>query len=66
MYTDGLVERRDRSFDVGIADMIAVVASPDKPDDPGKLIDLVLDHLVGDRAHDDDIAVLAVYNSGSN
>ncbi len=62
MYTDGLVERRDRTFDVGIAEMIAVLASHPSLDQPSELIDLILDTLIGDGSHGDDIAVLVVKN----
>lgn len=66
MYTDGLVERRDRTFDAGIAEMIGVLSSPHRLDEPESLIDLILETLIGDRAPADDIAVLVVKNTTSN
>jgi hypothetical protein len=62
MYTDGLVERRDRTFDAGIAEMAAVMSSPDAPDDPDKMIDVLIHALIGDDRHTDDIAVLVTDN----
>jgi serine phosphatase RsbU (regulator of sigma subunit) len=60
MYTDGLVERRNRTFDAGIAEMVAVVSSHHTLGQPDELIDLVLDTLLDDGIHDDDIAVLVL------
>lgn len=60
MYTDGLVERRDREVDAGISKMIDVLSSPARLDDPDKLIDSILGSLISGRSHDDDIAVLVI------
>ena len=60
MYTDGLVERRNRTFDAGIAEMVAVVSSQHTLGQPDELIDLVLDTLLDDGIHGDDIAVLVL------
>jgi serine phosphatase RsbU (regulator of sigma subunit) len=60
MFTDGLVERRDRGFDVGVAEVAAFVAARTKPMAPHELTDSLLDALVGESYARDDIAVLVV------
>jgi serine phosphatase RsbU (regulator of sigma subunit)/anti-sigma regulatory factor (Ser/Thr protein kinase) len=57
LYTDGLVERRGRSIDEGLADLRAAVATA--PRDPDRLLEHVLDRLVGSSERGDDIALLA-------
>jgi serine phosphatase RsbU (regulator of sigma subunit) len=60
MYTDGLVERRDRSFDTGIEQIATHLAHLPTPLAPEALIDSLVDALIGDKAPADDIAVLIV------
>jgi serine phosphatase RsbU (regulator of sigma subunit) len=60
IYTDGLVERRDRSFDAGIEQVLTHLAHLPAPLAPEALIDSLLDALIGDKAPADDIAVLIV------
>jgi serine phosphatase RsbU (regulator of sigma subunit) len=62
MYTDGLVERRDRPFYVGIEDLVSLVSSLDSRVDPSGLIDMLVDSLVGEHGEHDDIAVVVVDN----
>ncbi|KQS58248.1 hypothetical protein ASG36_09025 [Geodermatophilus sp. Leaf369] len=58
LYTDGLVEHRDRDLDVGTGDLARALAGQQhRPVD--ELLDDVLTSLTG-PARDDDIAVLAV------
>jgi serine phosphatase RsbU (regulator of sigma subunit)/anti-sigma regulatory factor (Ser/Thr protein kinase) len=57
LYTDGLVERRGRSIDDGLDDTRAAVAQA--PTDPDRLLDHVLDTVIGDRDREDDVAILA-------
>jgi serine phosphatase RsbU (regulator of sigma subunit)/anti-sigma regulatory factor (Ser/Thr protein kinase) len=58
LYTDGLVERRGRSIDDGLRDLqIAVL---DAPKDPDRLLEHILDRVVGSGERGDDIALLAV------
>jgi serine phosphatase RsbU (regulator of sigma subunit)/anti-sigma regulatory factor (Ser/Thr protein kinase) len=57
LYTDGLVERRGRSIDEGLAELRAAVASA--PKDPDRLLEHVLERLVGGSERGDDIALLA-------
>ena len=57
LYTDGLVERRGRSIDVGLADLRSAVGSA--PKDPDRLLEHVLERVVGGGERRDDIALLA-------
>lgn len=57
LYTDGLVERRGRSIDDGLADLRAAVANA--PTDPDRLLEHILDAVIGTREREDDIAMLA-------
>ena len=57
LYSDGLVERRGRSIDEGLTDLRnAVHAGPSAPE---RIVEHVLDRLVGDAEREDDIALLA-------
>jgi serine phosphatase RsbU (regulator of sigma subunit)/anti-sigma regulatory factor (Ser/Thr protein kinase) len=58
LYTDGLVERRDRPIDDGLELLHAAVV--EGPRDPEQLIEHILERLVGSGERGDDIAVLAV------
>jgi serine phosphatase RsbU (regulator of sigma subunit)/anti-sigma regulatory factor (Ser/Thr protein kinase) len=58
LYTDGLVERRGRSIDDGLRDL--QVAVLDAPKDPDRLLEHILEHVVGTGERGDDIAMLAV------
>jgi serine phosphatase RsbU (regulator of sigma subunit) len=60
VFTDGLVERRDRSFDTGLAQMATHLATLPAHIRPEELIDSLLDALLGDKTPADDIAVLVV------
>ncbi len=57
LYTDGLVERRGRSIDEGLADLCEAVARA--PKDPDRLLEHVLAHVVPGEERGDDIALLA-------
>jgi serine phosphatase RsbU (regulator of sigma subunit)/anti-sigma regulatory factor (Ser/Thr protein kinase) len=61
-YTDGLVERRDRSIDDGLASLRAAATRAAGPIDA--VVDDVLNTLVGDGPHDD-LAVLGVRLAGA-
>jgi serine phosphatase RsbU (regulator of sigma subunit) len=56
LYTDGLVERRGESLDVGLTRLRDAV----RPDVPDLVCRDVMQRLVADRAPSDDIAMLAV------
>jgi serine phosphatase RsbU (regulator of sigma subunit) len=58
LYTDGLIERRGESIDVGLERLR--VASLDGPDDPPAMADHLLRSLLPEAAGDDDIALLAI------
>jgi len=57
-YTDGLVERRTESIDEGLERLRR--AAETAPGNPERLVDHVLEALVGDAGRRDDIALLAV------
>jgi serine phosphatase RsbU (regulator of sigma subunit)/anti-sigma regulatory factor (Ser/Thr protein kinase) len=57
LYTDGLVERRGASIDDGLAAVRSAVERA--PSDPDRLLDHIIDALVGGREREDDIAILA-------
>jgi serine phosphatase RsbU (regulator of sigma subunit)/anti-sigma regulatory factor (Ser/Thr protein kinase) len=57
LYTDGLVERRDRPIDEGLERLVAAVR--EGPRDPEALVEHVIDRLVGEAERGDDIALLA-------
>jgi hypothetical protein len=60
MFTDGLVERRDRAFDIGIRDGADQLAAlPDDVSGP-RIIDALLHRLVGTDQPEDDIAIVVV------
>jgi sigma-B regulation protein RsbU (phosphoserine phosphatase) len=55
-YTDGLVEQRDSTIDVGMAKLTEAII----PADPERVCVRVMAHLVGSRPAQDDIALLVV------
>jgi anti-sigma regulatory factor (Ser/Thr protein kinase) len=57
LYTDGLVERRGRSIDEGLEALRNALA--DAPKDPDRLLEHILEHVVGTDERGDDIALLA-------
>ena len=61
LYTDGLIERRDRDLDEGMARAAAVLAEG-RDLAPAELADVLTEKLLAD-APDDDVAFL-VYRSG--
>ena len=58
LYTDGLVERRERPIDEGFELLRAAAASG--PRDPDRLLEHLVERLVGTNERDDDVALLAV------
>jgi serine phosphatase RsbU (regulator of sigma subunit)/anti-sigma regulatory factor (Ser/Thr protein kinase) len=58
LYTDGLIERRHQTIDEGLEQLYAAALAA--PRDPERLVERVLDELVGAGDRRDDIAVLAV------
>ena len=57
LYTDGLIERRGRSIDEGLQKLRDAVATA--PKDPDRLLEHILEHVIGDDEREDDIALLA-------
>ncbi|WP_206794446.1 PP2C family protein-serine/threonine phosphatase [Amycolatopsis sp. MtRt-6] len=55
-YTDGLVERRDRPVDVGMRQLAAAT----RAGDPERVCAQVMAAMIGNRAAQDDVAVLAI------
>jgi anti-sigma regulatory factor (Ser/Thr protein kinase) len=58
LYTDGLVERRGESLDVGIAALCAAAASG--PPDPEAMADHILEELIGPEGNRDDVGLLVL------
>jgi putative methionine-R-sulfoxide reductase with GAF domain len=56
LYTDGLIERRGESIDVGFERLRTAV----RPDAPGEVCGWVLHELIGGRSPGDDIAIVAI------
>lgn len=56
LYTDGLVERRDRPVDVGMTQLAETV----RAGDPERVCAQVMATMIGNRAAQDDVAVLAI------
>jgi len=65
MYTDGLIERRSESFDVGLGRLTKAVTQPTElghwlADDPDRLCDAILRDFFTDADPADDVALLAL------
>ena len=58
LYTDGLVERRDRPLDDGLEELRR--ATERGPDDPDSLVDMILAEAFTGDQRGDDVAILAV------
>jgi serine phosphatase RsbU (regulator of sigma subunit)/anti-sigma regulatory factor (Ser/Thr protein kinase) len=57
LYTDGLVERRNRPLEAGLEQLRSVVESG--PSEPAALVDHVLARMLDEEERNDDVAVLA-------
>jgi len=57
LYSDGLIERRGQSIDDGLETLVAAIR--EAPKDPERLLEHILDRVVGDAPRTDDIALLA-------
>jgi GAF domain-containing protein len=63
IFTDGLIERRTEDIDVGRARLTAALAGLADPDLDSGLRSIIT--AVGDRAHDDDVAAVALRRHGA-
>ena len=59
LYTDGLVETREREYDAGIDELCAALAALDHHAEPDEACEALVGALVGDR-QEDDVALLVV------
>lgn len=64
LYTDGLVERRDRELHLGIDRLLRLAAGADA--DLDAYADDIVDGLLGDEARSDDVALLVVRRTGDD
>ena len=64
VYTDGLIERRDRPIDDGIQEAAAHLAGIPAHLEPAQVIESLIEALVGGMTTDDDVAVLVVEHRG--
>ena len=62
MYTDGLVERRERPFTDGIDLAVDVLSHASTALSTGEYIDALFEALIGDGHDNDDVAVVVVKN----
>jgi PAS domain S-box-containing protein len=62
-YSDGLVENRGRGLDKGLDELAAVAAqaSPQIRDEPGRLLQYLVDRMLAGHEQDDDVTVLVVH-----
>jgi serine phosphatase RsbU (regulator of sigma subunit) len=60
MFTDGLVERRDQRFDIGVEQVTTYLAEADCRMNAEELVEGVLGALLGDDDPQDDIAILVI------
>jgi GAF domain-containing protein/anti-sigma regulatory factor (Ser/Thr protein kinase) len=56
LYSDGLVERRGQSIDDGLEKLLTAIR--EAPKDPERLLEHILEQVVGDSPRTDDIALL--------
>jgi serine phosphatase RsbU (regulator of sigma subunit) len=63
LYTDGLVETREREYDTGIDLLCTAVSELDRDTGPDEVCDALLHALIDDR-QEDDVALLAVCIGG--
>ena len=64
MFTDGLVERRDRPFEVGIEKIAASLTTLASGLTPSDVSDVLLDALLDSGRAEDDIAILVIRHVG--
>ncbi len=62
LYSDGLVENRKRGLDAGLDELVAVAAQAPAgvAEDPGRLIDYLVERMLSGYEQDDDVTVLVL------
>jgi PAS domain S-box-containing protein len=62
-YSDGLVENRVRGLDAGLDELVRTAASApqDLLDEPGRLLQYLLDSMLAGHEQDDDVTVLVMH-----
>jgi len=62
-YSDGLVENRGRGLDKGLEELAAVAAQagPQIRDEPGRLLQYLVDRMLAGHEQDDDVTVLVLH-----
>ena len=63
LYSDGLVENRRRGLDVGLDELVAIAgqARPEVAEDPGNLLEYLVDRMLTGYEQDDDVTVLVLH-----
>ncbi|MBO0775179.1 MAG: SpoIIE family protein phosphatase [Actinobacteria bacterium] len=63
LYSDGLVENRRRGLDAGLDELVAVAgqARPEVAEDPGSLLEYLVDRMLTGYEQDDDVTVLVLH-----
>jgi hypothetical protein len=64
MYTDGLVERRDRRVDEGIDLAVSRVHAIGDDATGGDIIEALIGELINGHVAEDDIALLVIHHTG--
>jgi anti-sigma regulatory factor (Ser/Thr protein kinase) len=64
LYTDGLIERRNRAID-GMLDQLLGVVERSSASTPSRLVESVLDDLLSGVSQEDDVCVLALRRVGT-
>ena len=63
IYSDGLVENRNRGLDAGLKELAAVAARADVDllGQPARLLRYLVDHMLAGHDQDDDVTVLVMH-----
>jgi PAS domain S-box-containing protein len=63
LYSDGLVENRKRGLDTGLDELVSVAgqARPEVAEDPGSLLEYLVDRMLTGYEQDDDVTVLVLH-----
>jgi serine phosphatase RsbU (regulator of sigma subunit) len=66
-YSDGLVENRRRGLNTGLDELVRVAgqAPEELADEPGQLLQYLLDHMLAGHEQDDDVTVLVMHVPGT-